>query len=83
MDAVDASLAIAAYARKATDKPLGLSEIQSNAADIDKDGYIDAIDASYILSYYAYTEPVGILYLRIIFKNNNMLLHCQFGSAVF
>ena len=35
------------------------SEKQLQAADTDKNGTVDAIDASYILSYYAYISTGG------------------------
>lgn len=61
IDAVDASLALAAYAKTATGKDMGMTELQKLAANVNGDGVIDAVDASLILSYYAYRAVGGNL----------------------
>ena len=58
-DSDDASLVLAEYARKATQKPLQFSSQQNESADVNFDGNIDSDDASLILSYYAYTAVGG------------------------
>ena len=37
-------------------KPFDFTDEQKKAADVNKDGLINAVDASCILSYYAYTS---------------------------
>lgn len=56
VDAVDASMILAYYARISTGEDGEFSAGQRFAADLDKDGYIDAVDASKILSYYSYAS---------------------------
>lgn len=58
-DAFDASSALAAYAKTSSNQLSGLSEVQTNAADVNEDGIVDARDASNILAYYAYTSTNG------------------------
>jgi len=64
IDAVDASVILAHYARISTGNRALLSREQQFAADVNHDGIIDAVDASCILSYYAYlsthTETLSI-----------------------
>ena len=64
VDAVDASVILAHYARISTGSRAILSREQQLAADVNGDGIIDAVDASCILSYYAYlsthTETLSI-----------------------
>ncbi len=59
IDAVDASLILTAYAKKATTGSNGLSSIETKAGDVNTDGNVDAVDASLVLSYYAYTATGG------------------------
>ena len=59
VDASDASLVLAAYARVSTGGDLELTEDQTAAADVNCDGVVDATDASYILAYYAYISTGG------------------------
>ena len=48
------------YALRSTNGDVSMySEKQLQAADTDKNGTVDAIDASYILSYYAYISTGG------------------------
>ncbi len=60
IDAVDASVILANYAKFSTssDKP-SVSEL--SAQDINNDGLINAVDASMVLSYYAYVSVGGKL----------------------
>lgn len=53
IDAVDASLVLAEYAKAQTGKPATFSAAQRSAADVNTDNIIDAVDASKILAYYA------------------------------
>lgn len=61
IDAVDASLVLAAYAKNAVSGEYGLTEFQELAANVNEDTSIDAVDASLILSYYAYSAVGGKL----------------------
>ncbi|EWM54116.1 dockerin type I domain-containing protein [Ruminococcus flavefaciens] len=54
IDAVDASVVLAYYARISTNHDGGFTELQKLAADFNHDGKVDAVDASNILSYYTY-----------------------------
>ena len=54
IDAVDASVVLAYYARISTNQDGGFTELQKLAADFNHDGKVDAVDASNILSYYTY-----------------------------
>lgn len=56
VNAVDASMVLAYYARVSTNQEGGYNEEQILAADVNQDRLINAVDASYILSYYAYTS---------------------------
>jgi hypothetical protein len=52
---VDASNVLAEYARLSTGDRIGyFKDSRKKAADVNKDGSTDAVDASQILSYYAY-----------------------------
>jgi hypothetical protein len=42
------------YAKNSTSNPLTLTNNQKKAYDVNNDGKVDAIDASYILCYYVY-----------------------------
>ncbi len=53
VDASDASLVLAEYAKVQTGGNPTFTESQTNAADVNKDDVIDASDASKILAYYA------------------------------
>ena len=53
VDASDASLVLAEYAKVQTGGNQTFTESQTNAADVNKDDVIDASDASKILAYYA------------------------------
>lgn len=59
VDAIDASMTLAAYANISTEKDSGLNDEQYEAADANYDGFIDAVDASLMLSYYAYVSTGG------------------------
>ena len=50
------SIVLTEYANSSTNKQSELDAEQKAAADADKNGAVNAIDASYILSYYAYTS---------------------------
>ncbi|MBR5683130.1 MAG: leucine-rich repeat protein [Ruminococcus sp.] len=56
VDAVDASMVLAYYAKISTNSDGGFNAGQQVAADVNRDGIIDAVDASKILSYYAYAS---------------------------
>ena len=60
IDAVDASIILANYAKYSTssDKP---TESELVVQDVNGDGFIDAVDASMVLSYYAYVSAGGNL----------------------
>lgn len=53
IDSVDASLVLSHYALVSTDKEDELSDEQLEAADVDKNGVVNANDASKILTYYS------------------------------
>ncbi len=53
IDAIDASLVLAEYARKSTGKPLQFDDTKRAAADVNGDKEVDAVDASMILRYYS------------------------------
>lgn len=59
VDAIDASMTLAAYANISTEKDSGLNDEQYEAADANYDGFVDAVDASLMLSYYAYVSTGG------------------------
>lgn len=48
-----------AYAKSAIGKDTGFDAKQKKAADVNADGAIDALDASAILSFYAYKATGG------------------------
>jgi hypothetical protein len=52
-------MVLLAYAFKATGQDMGLTKKQIEVSDTNSDGKIDAIDASLILSFYAYTATGG------------------------
>lgn len=56
---LDASLALAAYARKSTGEEYGLTTEEFSAADIDDDQVIMPSDASNILAYYSYLSTLA------------------------
>ncbi|WP_019679659.1 leucine-rich repeat protein [Ruminococcus flavefaciens] len=56
VNAVDASMVLAYYARVSTNQEGGYNEEQILAADVNHDGDINAVDASSILAYYAYVS---------------------------
>lgn len=56
---LDASLALAAYARSVTGEDYGLTTEEFAAADIDGDKIIMPLDASNILSYYSYLTTLS------------------------
>ena len=56
INAVDASLVLAYYARISTNQEGGYDQKQRLAADVNFDGVINAVDASNILAYYAYSS---------------------------
>lgn len=60
IDAVDASIILANYAKYSTssDKP---AESELAVQDVNGDGFIDAVDASSVLTYYAYVSVGGNL----------------------
>ncbi|MBP5362068.1 MAG: hypothetical protein J6Y71_03445 [Ruminococcus sp.] len=53
IDAKDASMVLAAYAKASTGEDNGLTDMQKESADVNIDARIDAKDASLILEYYA------------------------------
>ena len=68
IDAVDASIILANYAKYSTssDKP---TENEIAVQDINNDGFINAVDASMVLSYYAYTSVGGQFTFSEYLKN--------------
>ena len=56
VNAVDASMVLAYYARVSTNQEGGYNEEQMLAANVNHDGDINAVDASSILAYYAYVS---------------------------
>ena len=56
VDAVDASMVLAEYARLSTNQSGTFTEKQKLAANVNADSTIDAVDASNILAYYAYAS---------------------------
>ena len=68
IDAVDASVILANYAKYSTssDKP---TENEIAVQDINNDGFINAVDASMVLSYYAYTSVGGQFTFSEYLKN--------------
>lgn len=59
VNAVDASLTLQEYALLSGESGIGrFTESQSRAADIDENGFVDAVDASRILAYYAYISTL-------------------------
>lgn len=59
IDAVDASEALSLYSKVQTDNGGAYTAEQLKHLDIDKDGAVNALDASAILSYYAFTATGG------------------------
>lgn len=53
IDAYDASVILSAYSMISTGSPHSLTEKQLECADYNCDGFIDALDASAVLAYYA------------------------------
>lgn len=70
IDALDASMALTAYAKTATNQDSGLTKKQTLAADPDNSGAVNAIDASEILTYYAYTATGGKSDFQEFLKQN-------------
>ncbi|WP_037271124.1 leucine-rich repeat protein [Ruminococcus flavefaciens] len=66
VDAVDASLILAYYARISTNKEGSFTEAQKLAADVDGDGMINSIDASYVLAFYVYVSTTKETVVTII-----------------
>ena len=56
VDAVDASMVLAEYARLSSNQNPTFTAKQKLAANVNGDDYIDAVDASNILAYYAYAS---------------------------
>ena len=54
IDAVDASMVLAEYAKLSTKATGSFTTIKQITADVNRNGIIDAVDASNILAYYAY-----------------------------
>ena len=69
VDAVDASLILAEYARLSCRSSSSFSQAQSDCADIDKNGTIDAVDASIVLAYYAKLSDGSYVILSDFLKN--------------
>lgn len=61
VNAVDASLILAEYARISTKQPAAFTEKQFVAGEVDGNGIIDAGDASLVLVYYSYLSTGGEL----------------------
>ena len=61
VNAVDASMILAEYARTSSNQAAEFSEKQLIAGDVDENGVINAVDASKVLAYYAYTSTGGEL----------------------
>ena len=61
VNAVDASLILAEYARISTKQPAAFTEKQFVAGEVDGNGIIDAADASFVLVYYSYLATGGEL----------------------
>ncbi|WP_295079015.1 dockerin type I domain-containing protein [Ruminococcus sp.] len=61
VNAVDASMILAEYARISTEQTPEFSDKQFIAGDVDENGVIDAVDASKVLAYYAYASTGGEL----------------------
>lgn len=61
VNAVDASLILAEYARISTNQPAAFTEKQFAAGEVDGNGIIDAADASLVLVYYSYLSTGGEL----------------------
>ena len=59
IDAVDASEALNLYSKVQTDNGGAYTAEQLKHLDVDKDGAVNALDASAILSYYAFTATGG------------------------
>lgn len=71
VDAVDASLILAEYARLSTGSDYSFSENQIAAADANSDGLIDAVDSSLVLAYYAYLSTGGTMTFENFLKLSN------------
>ncbi|MCD7891255.1 MAG: leucine-rich repeat protein [Ruminococcus sp.] len=59
VDAIDASMVLAEYARTATNSASEFTFYQTTVSDFNGDSIIDAVDASLILSYYAKNAVSG------------------------
>ena len=59
INAIDASIILAAYARESTGGSMGFSNEQEKVADVNKDNLINSSDASLVLSYYSYISTGG------------------------
>ena len=70
IDAVDASLILAEYARLSCKSSSSFSQAQSACADINRNGSIDAVDASIVLSYYAKVSDGSDITLSDFIKNH-------------
>lgn len=60
VDSADAQLALNAYIDGISGNPLGLTEQQIAAADVNADGEISVEDAQFILNYYAWNSMAGV-----------------------
>ncbi|WP_295079401.1 transglutaminase domain-containing protein [Ruminococcus sp.] len=69
INAVDASLILAEYARSSTGCFSSFSTSQSGYADVDSNGIIDAVDASIVLSYYTQISNGSDISLSDFIKN--------------
>lgn len=72
LNASDASAILAAYAKAQTSDDNVLSETDIKKMDVDGNNTVDAVDASYILSYYAYTSTGGSGSLKDFLKNRDL-----------
>lgn len=71
VDAVDASLILAEYARLSTGSDYSFSENQIAVADANSDGLIDAVDATSVLVYYSYVSTGGTMTFK---EYNNSII---------
>lgn len=71
VDAVDASLILAEYARLSTGSDYSFSESQISAADANSNGLIDAVDSTSVLMYYSYVSTGGTMTFK---EYNNRII---------
>ncbi|MCQ2470130.1 MAG: Ig-like domain-containing protein, partial [Ruminococcus sp.] len=74
INAIDASAILIEYASTSANRPATFSSIQRLAADVDKNGKVDAVDASKVLSYYAYSSVDSSLSLSEFLDPENQEL---------